>query len=189
MTAYDPVTGLVFLHDRQYLYSFDSRQNSYTRLSSANAGFSYFGAATIDPERRLFVVFTGNGIAYYSIDEGSSYRQQNLSTSGGGPIVGASYPGVAYDPTTDRIVGWSAGSGDSVYALNVDTRQWSQISYSGGPRAVANGTHGRFRYSAASGVFVLANRVDDNVYILRTSTSAPSVRPNAPTALIAEPGE
>jgi hypothetical protein len=186
MTAYDPVTGRVFLHDRQYLYSFDSQSNSYTRLSSSNAGLSYYGAATIDPKRRLFLIFTGSGMFSYSIDTGSSYQMQSFNTSGGNSVVNSAYPGVVYDPLTDRVVGWSQASGDSVYSLNVDTRQWSQISYSGGPRAVGNGTHGRFQYSAASGVFVLANRVSDDVYILRTSNSAPIVRPNPPSALAAE---
>lgn len=188
MTAYDPVTGLVFLHDRINLYSFDSRNNRYTQLSSGNAGLSYYGAATIDPERRLFLLFTGGGMRSYSIANGSSYQMQNFNSSGGNAIVNSAYPGVTYDPITDRIIGWTQGSGNSVYSLNVDTRQWSPITYSGGPQAVGNGTHGRLRYSVASGVFVLANRVTDNVYILRTSTSKPIVRPNAPTELSAEQG-
>lgn len=188
MTAYDPVTGLVYLHDRQHLFSFDSQRNTYTRLSSNSVDLSYYNAATIDPERRLFIIFTGRGVRTYSIANGSSYQMQTMSTSGGNAIVNAIYPGVEYDPTTDRIVGWSENSGDSIYSLNVDTGQWTPITYPGGPRATGNGTHGRFRYSVASGVFVLANRVFDDVFIMRTSTSAPIVRPNPPSDLTVEEG-
>ncbi|RLA51357.1 MAG: hypothetical protein DRR42_10600 [Gammaproteobacteria bacterium] len=188
LTAYDPVTGLVYVHDRQHLYSFDSRNNRYTRLSSSPVSLGYHLAATIDPVRRVFLIVgfdsaAGSGAVYsYDIDQGSSYAMRRISTSGGGPVINAVYPGVDFDKAAGQVVGWSGNSVNSVFSLDLGKNEWNETAYSGGPVAVGNGTHGRWRYSAASGVFVLANRVNDNIFVLRTGAGE-LVRPNPPASL------
>jgi hypothetical protein len=186
MTAYDPVSGLIYLHDRRYLYSYDVANDRYTRLGSESVSLGYHLAATLDPKRRQFVIVgydsaSGGGRVHtYSIAAGSTYRMTSVSTTGGGPVVGAEYPGLEYDPVSDRIVAWTGESRNNVYSLNLDSRQWTATALSGSPNPLANGVHSRFRYSPTSGVFVSVNDVDDNIYILRLSaTTAP--RPNAPT--------
>lgn len=185
LTAYDPVTGLIYLHDRIHLYSFDSRANRYTRLSSSQAGLGFRLTATIDPVRRLFLVIGEGRIHSYSIAAGSSYSRRTISTSGGGAVVNADYPGLAFDSDAGRIVGWSKAAVNSVFSLNLDTNSWLEESFPGGPAAVRNGTNGRFRYSGTSGVFVLANRVTDNVFVLRTNPGN-LVRPSPPTSFEAQ---
>ncbi len=191
MTGYDPNTGLIFLHDRQNLFSYDFNTNRYTKLSTSQATLGYHLAATIDPKRKKFIIMGydsvqgGGRVWSYDIGPGSNYQIQQVNTTGGNGIVGESYPGIEYDPVTDRILGWDTGDRNAVYSLNLDTRQWTVTSYSGGPAPVGNGTHGRFRYSPASGVFVLVNSIDDNVRILRHS-NAPAVRPNPPSNVSAQ---
>lgn len=187
MTAFDPVTGLIFLHDRLHLYSFDPSTSRYTRLSTSAVSLGYHMVAAVDPKRRKFVIVgydrdDGGGRVYaYDIGPGSSYTLQRISTTGSTSIINDFYPGVEYDPVGDRFVAWGEGARNNVFHLNFDTRVWTTTSFTGGPVPVGNGTHGRFRYSPKDGVFVLVNRVDDNAVIVRLSntvTAPPSTPGN-----------
>lgn len=191
LTAFDPVSGLLYLYDDLYFYSYDISANRYTQLTTTSQPVGYHLNAVIDPVRRKFVMvgfdnIQGGGRVWsIDINPGSSYQLRAVSTTGGGNLIRAVYPGVDYDPTADRIVAWGEETPNVVYALNLDNGQWTAQTFSGGPTPVGQGTHGRWRYSPAANVFVLANRVDDNVYILRMSSQA-AVRPSPPTALMAQ---
>jgi hypothetical protein len=192
MTAYDPNTGLIFVHDRAYLYSFDAATRKYTRLAARTlGGIGWHSAATIDPKRKKFVIAgyddgVGGG-AVYAIDiaPGGAYVMSQVSTTGATALASSSFPGLEYDPVTDRIVAWGEDSRNVIYSLNLDTNTWTSQTYSGGPTPVGNGVHGRWRYSRQSGVFVLINSVDDNVFTLRLSPPGPpdTVAPGAPQGL------
>lgn len=191
VTAYDPVSGLIYLYDDLHLYSYDPAADRYTQLTATNEPIGYHLNATIDPVRRKFVMVGYDSIQgagrVWAIDltAGSTYQRTALSTTGGGGIISTDYPGLEYDPIADRLVAWGQDSPTVIYSLNLDTRQWTTTTYAGNPAPVGQGTHGRWRYSAASGVFVLANSVDANVYFVRMSTGTIS-RPNPPTMLSAQ---
>ena len=184
VASYDPVTKRVFVQDRRRLFAFDSAANSYTALSGDNCCDirNYSQTSVIDPVRRKMVVL-GQGDAYiYDLTGANGYQQQNLITTGGSAVINQDYPGLAYDPVTDRIVAWVGGN--VVYSLNLDTRVWTSVSNASGPAAVFNGTFKRWAYSAASGVFVVLNDVDANASVFRLtagggtpSTSMPPARP------------
>lgn len=188
VASYDPVTQLVFLHDRRRLFSFNSSTNTYTALSGDNCCDirNYSQTSVIDPKRRKMVMI-GQGDAYiYDISGTGNYQQQNLVTTGGAAVINKEYPGLAYDPVTDRIVAWIGG--DTVYSLNLDTRVWSSVTYPGGPAAMPNGTFKRWAYSAAAGVFVVENSVDSNAYVFRLSSGvADATAPSVPSSLTASP--
>jgi hypothetical protein len=187
VTEYDPNTGLVFVHDAINFYSYDFAANRYTQLSSGSE-IDYHMTAVIDPKRKKFVILGGGQQWIIDISAGSSYTRQPLNSTGGSGIISSGYPGLAYDPLTDRIVAWDGGN--TVYSLNLDTRTWTTSVYSGGPAADSNGTYGRWAYSSASGVFVSLNSVDSNAYTLRLTaggsgggdTTAPVVSLSTPTA-------
>jgi hypothetical protein len=191
LTAYDSVTGLVFLYDDVNLFSYDANANRYTQLTTADQPIGYHMDATIDPVRRKFIIVGYDNIRaagrVWSIDigAGSAYKLTEVVTSGGGSLMGNSYPGVDYDPTSDRIVAWGENTPNVVYSLDLDTRQWTSSTFSGGPVPSGNGTHGRWRYSPTSNAFVLANRVDDNIYVARLSAVA-TTRPNPPANVTAQ---
>jgi hypothetical protein len=178
LTAYDPNTGLVLLHDRRFLFSYDPVANRYTQLTTQNAYFGYTMSATLDPVRKRFVVvgydtMQESGQVYsFDITPGGSYAMTRVATTGGDTLIGTAYPGLAFDTATQKIVAWSEKQVNTVYSLDLGTRQWTSATFSGGPAPAGNGTHGRWQYSAASGVFVLVNRVDDNVLVFR-----PGARP------------
>jgi hypothetical protein len=188
LTAYDSNTGLIYLHDRFHLYSYDPSSDSFQRFGN-QVGLGYHLAATIDPVSRKFVIIGYDGaqgggrVHVYDIGPGSNYSLQTLSTSGGDPIVNAVYPGLDFDPSTGKIAAWSYNSINNVYSLDLGTNQWSVLSFPGGPSPSENGTHGRWRYSPASGVFVIANSVDDDIFVFKAGDI---VRPNAPLNLTVE---
>ena len=191
VTAYDKVSGLIYLYDDVNFFSYDASANRYTQLSTHEQPIGYHLDATIDPKRRKFIIAGYDNIRgagrVWSVDiaAGSTYELKEVVTSGGGSLIGNIYPGIEYDPTSDRIVAWGEDTPNVVYSLNLDTKQWTSNSYSGGPAPTGNGTHGRWRYSPASNAFVLANRVDDNVYMVRLSTTA-ATRPNPPSDVTAQ---
>jgi len=169
MTAYDPNTGRVYLHDRLHLYAYDFTTNTYTRISTQSEVLGYHMMATIDPKRRQFIIMgydseAGGGRVYaYDIGPSATGRMVRWTTTGATAMVSETYPGLEYDPVRDRVVAWNGGN--SVYSLDLDTRQWTAVTASGGPGAPSasgSGTHGRWRYSPASDVFVLVNEYNQN---------------------------
>jgi len=175
VSAYDPNTGKVFFQDLTYLFAYNPVTNAWERFDgSASNGVDYHLCATVDPKRKKFVMI-GSGQCYvYDISATSTYAFQTLSTTGGSGIVGSSMPGIAYDPVRDRIVGWNGGN--TVYSLNMDTKQWTSDTYTGGPGSANTvGIYGRWDYSPALDCFVLVNTTAQNAYAFRFPGSGASV--------------
>jgi len=173
--AYDPNTKKVYMHGVSQLYSYTLETDTYDSISDAGFTSNYI-SATIDTKRHLFVVVGDGFVLAYDISSGGNTTRQTWTTTGATAIVGKGYPGVAYDSINDRIVAWSGG--DTVYSLNPDTKVWTSSTYSGGPgSAMSNGTFGRFQYSQAANAFVVVNSVDQNTFVLKTSTAAGSAPP------------
>ena len=60
LTAYDPNTGNVLVHDQVNLFSYNFASNSYVRLSNNGTGIDYHLTGVVDPVRKKFVAI-GNG--------------------------------------------------------------------------------------------------------------------------------
>lgn len=179
-TAFDPVSGLVYVHDDAYLYSFNPSTRVYTRLNTTPYAVGYHMNMTVDPKRRKVVLLGFDAVANagrvwtYDIGSGSTYTRTQFTTTNGATIVGTNYPGVDYDSATDRIVAWSDKTPNVVYSLNMDTGAWATVTYTGGPAPVGNGTNGRWRYVPAHNVYVLLNSVDADAVIFRANTGGGS---------------
>jgi len=184
-TAYDPNTGKVFVDDLQYLYSYDLSANSYTRYDNSQQGINYHTTAVIDPKRKKFVMLGAGDAWIIDIGPTSTYAIQPLTTSGGSAIINSDYPGLAYDPVSDRIVAWNGGN--TVYSLNLDTNVWTSATYTGGPAAMANGTYKRWSYSPALNLFVSYNSVDSNGYAFRLTPASGSSDTTPPTVSLTAP--
>jgi len=166
VTAYDPETGKVFLHNKIHLYTYDFHTDSYERLSSQPIGADYHLTGVIDPKRRKFVMIGGRQSWMYDIASKSSYTPQMLTTTGGDAIVQAPYPGLAYHTPTGRIVAWHGG--DTVYSLDLETKVWTPHIYHAGPGSPSiNGTYKRWSYSPALDAFVVLNNINRNAYLFR----------------------
>jgi chitodextrinase len=168
VTAYDPNTGKVFLHDSSNLFTYSPTTNAYARLTSNGAGLNLYTTATIDPKRKKLVILGGGQAWIYNIS-GSTFTPNALSTTGGSAIINSASPGLAYSPVRDRIVAWSGGN--TVYELNLDTNTWTAASFSGGPAAGGVGVFGHWQYSPALDVFVTVNNADQDICSLRIPSS------------------
>jgi hypothetical protein len=165
VSAYDKTTGNVFVHDASRLYSYDYTNDAYQQLSGEYP-IDYHMSAVIDPVRKRFLIAGSRNVYAYDIGPGSAYERKTLATHGGDPLVASAYPGLAYDPVADRIVGWNGG--DSVYQLNLDDLGWTADSPPGGPgEAVATGTYKRFAYSEKAGAFIVVNGAAKNAFAYR----------------------
>jgi hypothetical protein len=173
MSDYDSNTRLVFLDNLRDFYSYSFDKNSYSRLQFDTRDVSYHMTAVIDQDRRLFVMFGGEGdgnggVKVINIGPRSNYQVQdwNARVKGCDALRNASYPGLAYDPVQKLIVGWAGG--DTVYLFNPDTKSCTPLTYPNGPgEQQPNGTHGRFRYFANLDVFALVNDVRQDAFLLR----------------------
>jgi hypothetical protein len=170
---YDPNSGVVFLSDRTNFLRYDPVKNTYTRLHSL-PDVDYHLTGVIDSGRKLFFMMGGPGQLWViDIKPGSKYAPQDWShaTHGCDALSKAPYPGLAYVPERQVIVGWAGG--DTVYVFNPDTKTCTSETYPGGPGpAQPNGTLGRFRYFPALGVFSIVNDWKQNAFTLRLSSSA-----------------
>jgi hypothetical protein len=176
VTAYDPNTQKILVHDTMDLYSYDPVADAFQKLSNNGNGIDYHTSAVIDPKRKKLVIVGGGDAWIYDIS-GGAFTKQALSTSGGSAIISSGYPGLAYDPTRDRIVAWNGGN--AVYDLDLGTNTWSSTSYTGGPATSDWGAFGHWRYSPALGAFVTIANADIDAYAIRLSP--PSNSPPAPS--------
>lgn len=174
--AYDSATGKVFIHDKIDLFTYTAGTDAWAQLTSNSTQLALYRTAAIDPTRHKFVMIGNTESWIYDISSGSSYTKTALNTSGATTLINSGAPGLDYCSSRDRMVGWNGG--DTIYLLNMDTLTWTTETYTGGPAANSDQggplTFGRWRYSAASNVFVVANDVDENFYTLDIGGTAPT---------------
>src|SRR5262249_24173836 len=125
-------------------------------------------------KRMLFVEFGGGQAQAFSLAGKQKYAMEvwDSRLKGCEPLLQSAYPGLAYDDTLDRVVGWVGG--DSVYLFDPEARSCSTLTYPGGPGALTgNGPNGRFRYFPSLRVFALINDWKQNAYVLRLTQTTP----------------
>lgn len=172
---YDPQTKLVYVYiaNNDVLASYNPDTNTMIELLNHNSyGVGAYSNGVLDPKRHLFVIL-GAGFAgsYDLTTTPPTFRKFSSQTVGCSGIQGPNYPGLAYDPVQDKIVGWAGGN--TVYLFDTPTLTCTAVTYPGGPPAQqTNGTYGRWRYFPALNVFALVNDWKQNAYTLRL-TPAP----------------
>lgn len=167
MAAYDSVSRLVYVKDNNDFFSYSPETHTYTKLNTSQQAVDYHMSAAIDTKRRKFVMI---GFGNLQVIDLNTKVMTTMSTTNTPSAVSAASPGIAYDPIADRIVVWSGGS--SVYALDMDTRAWTQVAINAGPVAAApsQGTFGRWAYIPAYKVFALVNDIDQNAWVFRLAS-------------------
>lgn len=181
--AYDPNTGLVFMHDSKYLTSYNYDTNTWVRYAASALDLDTdHHNAVIDPVRRRFLVFFSNSYKWIDINPATStYTWTGYVTpSGGGPdgypLGRGSALGLSYDPPTDRIIAWDGGD---AWSLDVDAEAYTQLLFTGDDTAPASqtvdGTFGRFAYSPTSGCHLLVNHATQNAFTLKITGHTLSV--------------
>jgi hypothetical protein len=170
-SAYDTVTGHVFVHRYNRFEEYDPTNDTWSTRGSYGPGTTPSASAVIDPVRRKFLLIGSGAVQQYDLNLATS-NLTAITTTGDTAPLNAAYPGVEYDPVSDRIVAWIGGA--DVYALNMNTLVWTKIS----PAATNNviptappgtGTHGRWRYIPSKNAFIVVNSIDQNAYVYKLS--------------------
>ncbi|HEX9626890.1 MAG TPA: hypothetical protein VGA00_08150 [Acidiferrobacterales bacterium] len=187
ITAYDPVSGLLFEHGINAMYAFNPATNQWTTAGDVSSGSWYQGdmTMTVDPKRRKIVAI-GRGSAFvWTINaNGTVSARSPLSTSGATDIQSPNAPGFVYDSSSDRFVAWNGGA--SVYVLNMDTLVWSRVNPAATNSVVptnvtaSGGTFGRFQYIPSKNAFIAVNATNQNVYIYKLSSGTGGSVPQTP---------
>jgi len=174
VSDYDPVTGAVFLHDNQRLWRYDYDDNRYTELAGDQA-IDYHLTGRIDPVRREFVLVgcrdcgeSARGLLRISIADGSDYALEDLTDVAVGcdELIAEPSPGLAWEPGSERLVGWPGG--EDVFAVDLGAMECTRYTATGGPGAQqGNGTFGRWRFFPDEGVFIVVNDAGQNAWAFR----------------------
>ena len=159
-TAYDRDRGVLIVSPGQ-LRLFDPVARAFTDLPGPGEAFNV--SATLDTTRRILGLFGDNHYWEFDLARGTFTTP---SLNGCEAALATPAPGMAFDPVLQQFVIWSGG--DDVTLLDIETHRCSVLTFPNGPGAqVMAGTYGRFDYFPSQDVFVLVNRVDQNVFALR----------------------
>jgi hypothetical protein len=149
-----------------------------TRVWRTFGSVNYDTAGTADVDRRrnklwLLRDATRMGASVHRYDLGDPARlamsrgaPEAITPTGNAPSRGVRVGFVYADPH-DRFFFWNGGR--DVFSLDPSTDTWTRLDSTGddpGP-PLANGTYGRFRYSARFNALVLANGANQNVFVYR----------------------
>jgi hypothetical protein len=180
-TAYDPKTGTVYNHKYSRLCEYDPVLNKWTRRGSYGPGISPKGTSVFDPKRKQFCIIGDGATRCYDMNRtDNDIPLLTIGTTGDKTAETANFPGVEYDPNSDRIIAWVGGT--HVYALDLTTRVWRKIppapTNSVTPSdPTHNGTHSRWRYVPSKNVFVVVNSIDQNLFAYKLSAGTGTLPP------------
>jgi hypothetical protein len=187
--AYDPIGKKVWWLDGNMtaangLWSYDVDTNQWEKH---NEDLYSDVTLVVDTKRRLLIGIGNGEVIAYDIGNGD-YTAQVWDTTGGDAFIANGSPGVDYDPTTDRIVGFSggelvygdSGTGGAVFALDLDTKAWSTYQPRGTPNtAGAVSIYGLWRYIAGVNAFILMPHASEPMSFYKFSVGG-EVPPPAP---------
>jgi hypothetical protein len=179
--GYDPNTQTVICSTTGVFFRYDPATNTNTLLSTGQSiPSSAYGV--IDPKRKLFIFMgpqyqsTAPQVFAVDISSSSSFHVQDWTSqvTGCDALAASTYPGLAYDPVLDRIVGWP-NAGNTVYIFNTDQKTCTAQTFSNGPAntlASTNGTFGRFQYFPALNTYAAVSLATLDAYTLTLSPAS-----------------
>ena len=169
-TAVDPVTGQLYVFSHRQFYRFDLATKTYTRLFAWKTGNA---VAAFDPDKRLLVLLSGNGLLIYSLETNTA---SNVPVTGDDPglnSVGkwiAQEYGIAYSKTRGVFVLWDGSR--NIYTLDVLSGNMTRypnpvgpapsLGRNGGPRV-----YSKWVYLAGHDVFAGYNNPDEGMWLYR----------------------
>lgn len=172
MVVVDGLTGDVFMKQPGFnaLHHWDPVANVWTKLVGTGATATEYNNAVID-ERNRYFLWTGRPNSDMTVWDMNTLDNPVIQpTRGSREIEAEDYPGYAWDPVSERIIGWIGGT--HVYTLDTDNWLWTIIDDDPANTVAPtepnfNGTMGRFRYVPSKDAFIVYNRVEDNVFFYK----------------------
>lgn len=195
--CYDPIRDKLWVFDHQYLTSVNlSTGVCTTHFNTATDAIGEYSKMVYDSTRDIFVVFLNTQassaygsayVLYFDPDNPTDFikaPQDNTALRG--------RTGIAYDPDGDRYLCWNGGANITVItppATGWDTNTWvsSTLTLSGTPSSVeANGTYGRFQYSAKYGCAFLLNTLGEKLWAVKLFEAGPPPQVLAPVSDVSD---
>jgi hypothetical protein len=163
-SAYDPVTGHVFIETTTAFLEYDHEANTLTRLSDLYFDGGRWGTRNgiIIPDRRIFLSVQEGTIRVYQLSDGSHEEWEFTGDTG---VLSASAPGMGYHPPSGRVYAW--GSGGEIFQIDLDGRRVTGTGVSFDPPEGVGWTWGRFRYVPRDGVFIAVGRANEDIAIYK----------------------
>ena len=187
LSAYDPISKKIYLHNRKGLYSYTySASGGHYELLNSEGYMAVGMNAEIDPVNRKFLIIGNNVVITYDLDESSGYKRTEHDFLGEADFIKKNNaPGLTFNPTDNKFYAW-AGSG-IVYRTDVNTLIWEKVVYQQGPKNhFKQGTFGRFIYIAKENAFFLYNEVSANAYSFKALNEVDNISPSKPQNLTVE---
>tara|TARA_R110002126_G_scaffold43555_24_gene124962 strand:+ start:821 stop:1954 length:1134 start_codon:yes stop_codon:yes gene_type:complete len=168
VAAYDSKTGLVFLHNRAALFSYQSQPEGgvYKQLNS-EGGLGLGVNAAIDPENRKMLIIGNKTQMLFDLTAASDYQRASLPLKGDAEFINQfPAPGLTYNSKDGHFYAWP-GDG-KLYQFDLANLSWRGIKIAGDPGPqVRHGTFGRFAYVQQLDGFVLLNNPRQPAYFLK----------------------
>lgn len=169
-SAYDPVTGLIYVASVTVLYSYDPARSLW-RQASQHAAWIPNGTAAFDPVRRYYVELMGHGLHYYDFS-GASHglaARRRAPVAGDTEVEKMLRPGLDFDPKRRVLFAWAGGR--AVWSLDTGSFRFTKHANTAGPaprqEELSRGIYGRWRYVPRLDAFVGFNDHDGNVWLYR----------------------
>jgi hypothetical protein len=168
VAAYDRKTGLVFVHNRAALYSYQYQAAGGIYKELNNEGGLRLGVnAAIDPKSRKMLIIGQKTQILYDLTAESGYKKTTLPLKGDAEFIQQfPAPGLTYNSNDGHFYAWP-GDG-KLYKFDLASLSWQGVQVEGDPGPqVQHGTFGRFAYVKALDGFVLLNNPRQPAYFLK----------------------
>ena len=145
----------------------DPAKNAWQTFSHYNKGwFEYYHTGAIGKGKFVAV---GMGKTIQWDLKNPTAQSIEMATVGPTTLAAGQSPGFAFSEKGGYFVGWNGGKDVFAYSTN---GAWIKVDLSANNKvtptaAVANGTYGRFQYIPSKDLFMVVNRVNENVFFFR----------------------
>jgi hypothetical protein len=175
-TAYDPLTGHVWVLTPGCLDEYDPVTNAYNRAVGCQTPIPSHPHVALDPDRRRLYVCAELVCGYYNL---STFAYVPITDPVCTPLMVA-FPGLEWDDVRNVVRGWVGGK--NIYTIDPTTNTCSVDVFEGGPGYTPTYEVGsRFQYAQDLNAFLVGTKVEDDFFLLRLNTDPPVGVPPPPT--------
>ncbi|MBU2708905.1 hypothetical protein KCM76_23120 [Zooshikella marina] len=173
-SAYDPKSGYIYSLGSgggSALVSYKPLARKWLSVTGELPGWISYDYTAVISSKPHWYVLVGNKETRFIDLQNPDKGLQVLKTKGDTEIEQFANVGLSVHQPTGLLVAWHNGA--EVYTLNLETKIWKKHSAKGYgqekavPKALQNGTFGRFRYSEQYDIFILVNSVNKPVFLYR----------------------
>ena len=188
-TAYDPLTQQVYIRNERGFYAYDPTSDRWSwplvdfsvRPYYPRQQTHHYRRAVVMPEARLFVALGGMlanpaapDVFIYDLE-----RKRDVTPDypmrGDLSVIANQGVGLDVDTASGALVAWAGGA---PAIMDPQSWEWRRGSARGAPpKAVGNGTFGRWRYIPYLNVFMLVNKPEEDVHFYKLTAGCGPAAP------------